>query len=76
METIFDHNPTREELENICGETVTRENHMMWQTADSLYAEIYWLYEIRGDMATAGKYLDKITDPQYRSDVQLKDCLE
>jgi hypothetical protein len=75
METIFDHNPTPEELADICGETTTRENHLSWHNQDSLYSEIYWLYELRGDMATAKNYLVKIKDPQRRFNTQLKDCL-
>lgn len=62
METIFDHNVTKEELEAVLGyDSWTREELLsMGSTQRDHYGIIYRLYTYRGDHKTAKIYADKI----------------
>jgi hypothetical protein len=65
METVFDHNPTPEELRYLflSGQDpeAYRASH---QDQESEYGNIYALYMIRGDRVKALEYLERIRDPK------------
>lgn len=62
METVFDHNITKEEMVAVMGlPTWTREELLsMGGTQEEHYGIIYRLYTYRGDHVTAQKYADMI----------------
>ncbi len=64
METVFDHNITKEEMEAILGSpNYTRERlESVIKSQISHYGMIYSLYTFRGDHKKAGKYADMIPD--------------
>ena len=64
METVFDHNITKEEMEAILGSpNYTRERlESVIKSQISHYSMIYSLYTFRGDHKKAGKYADMIPD--------------
>ncbi len=65
METVFDHQPTAEELRYLflTGQSV-EEYRATHQDQETEYGNIYALYMIRGDRAKALEYLEKIRDPK------------
>lgn len=78
METIFDHNITPEELAEFFGpvkDNFKADYLRIVDSPDAAFAHIYKLYLMRGDQATADKFLQKIQDDQYRFDVGLIDVL-
>lgn len=62
METVFDHNITKEEREAVLGfADITEEDFTSLEFSQrDHYGVIYRLYTFRGDHATAKKYADKI----------------
>ena len=68
METIFDHNITKEELKAVVGfSTVTKERlDSLGFTQRDHYGVIYRLYTYRGDHKTAKKYADKIPNDVHK----------
>lgn len=69
METVFDHNPTDEELEwfggffescKVLGIDYTDEKY-----ADSNYYQIGILYSMRGDKQKAQEYFDKLKNQAF-----------
>ena len=62
METVFDHNITKEEREAVLGfANVTKERlNSLGFTQRGHYEIIYRLYTFRGDHVTAKRYADKI----------------
>ncbi|MBR6284762.1 MAG: hypothetical protein IKR25_10790 [Muribaculaceae bacterium] len=68
METIFEHNITKDELLNVTGSSRwTREKIL--ELSDSQidhYTMIYRLYRYRGDYAKAKEYADKIPDTVHK----------
>lgn len=63
METIFDHNPTKEEIAKITSatsESEYREKHLATKETELLW--ICLLYERRGDAKKAKKYRDQVPD--------------
>lgn len=75
METLFDHNPTQEELSRLFGDSPpTREFHASLELgADTENGFLFRLYSLRGEEQKAQDFLGRIQDPQYRFDVALKD---
>lgn len=69
METIFDHNVTKEELKDILGfDSWTREELLSINcTQRDHYGVIYRLYRYRGDKEKAKEYADKIPDDDYKN---------
>jgi hypothetical protein len=70
-ETIFDHNPTKKELEFIGVRSHTREEYLekIDNNENQIYDGLFNLYELRFDKTkqkkdkeTARKYFDKMTD--------------
>ena len=61
METIFDHNPTKQELIEFIG-TVDKEEYMNFASQNSAYMEIAFLYYYRGEKRKAKKYIKKINN--------------
>jgi hypothetical protein len=77
METIFDHNPTDEEMVTLFGRSIPREEYLALPLGqESEFGHLYSLYKIRGDTATAGRYLNMIADPAYRRDLSMVDLLD
>lgn len=70
METIFDHNPTPEELAIVFGirsqDDLGRYKRTMALGADTQLGEIARLYLHRGMKDRAAQYLDSIRDQGYR----------
>ncbi|MEJ5366584.1 MAG: hypothetical protein WHS86_15930 [Desulfosoma sp.] len=70
METIFDHDPTPEELDLIfnirSSEDMESYRRMMAGDADTQLGEIARLYLHRGQPDRAAQYLASIDDPSYR----------
>ena len=68
METIFDHNVTPEEVENITGFNLSKERYLKhYKTQIDCYTSIYYLYKIRGDEKKAQEYLDKIPNSFHKT---------
>ena len=65
METLFDHNPTPEELKYLFLTGMTREEYLASpRDFESEFGHIYALYMIRGQRDKALEYLSRIRDPQ------------
>jgi hypothetical protein len=62
LETIFDHNPTEDELEQLTGRVIDKEYYEKRFNKDLLFFHIYSLYLIRGDKETADKYYLMISE--------------
>lgn len=76
METIFDHNPTNEELKAHFSKVISKEKHLAKHfSQDTEYAFIYSLYKMRGDEAHAAKYRSLIPPEYLQSCVDLNDIV-
>lgn len=63
METIYDHNPTPNELLNLTGGMSKEEYTTNWMySKEHSLLDIALLYESRNDQETATKYRDLIPD--------------
>ncbi|SMC28536.1 hypothetical protein SAMN02746041_03277 [Desulfacinum hydrothermale DSM 13146] len=75
METIFDHDPTPEELETVYNvrteEDLARYRRTLATGADTQLGEIARLYLHRGDHQRAARYLADIRDPGYRLTLEM-----
>jgi len=60
-ETIFDHNPTDEELPHFTAGVLSKEKYLTLSN-DTHYYNIYRLYIMRGDKETAEKYYLMISE--------------
>ncbi len=77
METVFDHNPTPDELAVLFGEVPpTREEfEALGFGAETQNAYLHDLFRLRGDTARAEEYVQRISDPLYRFNVGLHDVV-
>lgn len=71
METIFEHNVTKKELEllkafNPIGRISSRESYLKEEDEDKSLADLYRLYVLRGDNFKAEEFLNRITDNRYK----------
>ena len=67
METVFDHNPTAEELKYLFLTGMTREEYLAAHSdQETEYGNIYALYMIRGNRERALEYLNRIRNPKER----------
>lgn len=71
METIFEHNVTKKELEllkgfNPVGKISNRESYLKEKNEDRSLADLYRLYVLRGDDSKAEQFLNKIHDMRYK----------
>lgn len=67
METIFDHNPTEKELENIGRLDFEKNEYIdLLQESDTIYADLYCLFSIRGQKKKAEQYANKIQDKKFK----------
>ncbi len=65
METLFDHDPTPEELQFLFLAGQTREKYLETQRdQETEFGNIYALYMIRGNREKALGYLHKIRNPK------------
>jgi hypothetical protein len=65
METVFDHNPTPEELRYLFLAGQDADAYKASHTdQEAEYGNIYALFMIRGDRPKALEYLEKIRDPK------------
>lgn len=65
METIWDHNPTKEELTKIFGRS--ERIHILDGAGENTHlACLAWLFQVRGDERKAQQYAQRISDPDYR----------
>lgn len=68
METVFDHEPTQEELLILfgCQEAIDDYKERPGDQ-DSQYVRIAGLYLLRDQARIAGEYMDRIEDKEYRA---------
>lgn len=71
METIFEHNVTKKELEllrsfNPIGRISNRESYLKEENEDKSLADLYRLYVLRGDNFRAEEFLNRIRDDHYK----------
>ncbi len=71
MDTIFDHNITKRELELLNAFHPTksirdRDEYLIEKKMDRINADLYRLYTLRGDFRKADFYLKKVKDPTYK----------
>ena len=65
MESLFDHDPTAEELRFLFLEGVVRETYLATpRDEETEFGHIYALYMIRGRRDRALEYLERIRDPK------------
>ncbi len=64
METVFEHNPTSEELDYLFEDIASTKEELLTYglTQVQHYTFIYYLYKYRNDKKKAKEYLDKIPD--------------
>lgn len=76
METIWDHNPSAEELAELFIAPLPKAEYMdTLGSQDSEYGVIYRLLIIRGQTDAANGYLAKVKNQQLRFDLELVDVL-
>ena len=63
METIFDHQPTKEELRYLS--SVDESAYRTMVTLDEALTGLTMLFAIRSDSARADYYMDQISDRQF-----------
>ena len=66
METVFDHNITKDEIINLIGPLDWTPKALERLSQESNYGLIYRLYSYRGDADTAKKYLDLIPNTVHK----------
>jgi hypothetical protein len=66
METIFDHNITKDEIQALGMIRNTKEEYIKDIGPETSNGDIFSLYILRGDYKRAGEYLSKIKDKSYR----------
>ena len=71
METIFEHNVTKKELELLkafypVGRISSRESYIQEKNEDSSLADLYRLYVLRGDNIKAEEFLNRMSDNSYK----------
>lgn len=67
METVFDHEPTAEELKYLFLSGRSKEEHLNSNPdQETEYGNIYALYMIRGSREIALEYLNRIRNPKER----------
>ncbi|HQO25240.1 MAG TPA: hypothetical protein PLK89_05975 [Acidobacteriota bacterium] len=76
-ETIFDHAPTAEELEEVVGDpTLTREQYLaVTAGADAILADLWDLFSLRRDERRARKYLNRIQDEELKRSLTDRDVI-
>jgi len=73
IETLFDHNPTEEELQTLFGPISPKLNEAMrnGKNQDGAYLTIARLMGLRGDDAAMNRYLDKIESDSFRFEARM-----
>ena len=71
METIFDHNPTPDELRYL-GDG---DAHAYRVSYDTALADLAMLFAMRGDGDRSDSYIRKISDPELRFDFLYQDLI-
>jgi hypothetical protein len=71
VETIFEHNVTKKELEllrsfNPIGRISSREIYLKEKNQDKSLADLYRLYVLRGENSKAEEFLTQIHDESYK----------
>ena len=66
METVFDHNITKEEINDILGPLDWTPKALERLSQGSNYSIIYRLYSHRGDSKKAKEYLDLIPNTNHK----------
>jgi hypothetical protein len=71
METIFDHQITKKEVELLNSFQPSRvikskDVYLQNKELDRINADLYRLYTLRGDLSKADFFLRKIKDPTYK----------
>lgn len=62
METIFDHNVTKEELVQLLGYVPNKDEYIKGKSQESHYKTLCRLCLMRGDRQKAKKYFDELPD--------------
>lgn len=66
METIFDHNVTKEEIESLLGYIPDKDVIIKKGTQDAHYMMIYRLFRMRGLLEEAKKYFKMVKNTDYK----------
>ena len=64
METIFDHNLTKSEQEELLGHT-SKERYLSLVSQKGAYIKLAYLFYMRGDEKKAAEYINKTDDCNY-----------
>jgi len=65
MESIYDYNVTDLELEYLFVKHKNREEYEKFTKNHSRYADLYLLFNLRGNGAKAKLYLNKVVNPDF-----------
>lgn len=66
METIFDHNPTKEELD-LLGRHIPKDRYESIVGDNTRYRDLAALFHIRGKKWKMRKYINKVTNVDMRN---------
>ena len=72
METIFDHNPTRKELEEL---GLDDDGVISRLSAEGMVTRIAWLYDMRGDAGMYERYKNMLSEEEQSHRFPPEDCL-
>lgn len=70
METVYDHNPTPEELHYVGLDLPVIKRTFNDMSQDGHYAKIATLYRFRKNKQKIDEYLDKIQNGDFRSEIE------
>ncbi len=74
VETIFDHDITDDEQIALFDFIETPDDYLFSMPQNNAWADIYSLYQIRGNVKKAESYLNKITNPRLVDDLIRVSC--
>jgi len=71
METVYDHNPTSEEINILdLNSSSMKKNRASGLSQDTEYSYIASLYHLRKNKKKMDEYIAKINDPNYRFSIK------
>ncbi len=75
MENLWDHKPTRSELEELFGDAPEETIRSFPRDEDTALGDIVRLYQVRGEDAKAEEYAARIEDALFREGLLSHDVL-
>jgi hypothetical protein len=72
METVYDHNPTKKEIDalDLDSDVMKKSRKDGFLSQDSEYSFIASLYHLRKNKDKMNEYIEKISDPDYRHSIR------